>query len=164
MPDGARSATTPKRIADEQRREKALQLRLGGATFQQIAEQCDYIDKAAAYRAVLTGLQRIGADEARELRDLDLARLDRLLMAVWSQAMHGELAAVDRVLAIIQRRARMLGYEGLQIDATVHAETTPNHARMSLADALGSDISAELEQQMARVLNDALPPVVEPAE
>jgi hypothetical protein len=46
-----------------------------------------------------------------EIRLLEVHRLDQLLAAVWSNAMAGDLPAVDRCLAIMYRRARLLGLD-----------------------------------------------------
>lgn len=50
--------------------------------------------------------------ETREqARELESQRLDRMIGAVWRQATAGDLAAVDRVLRILERRARLLGLD-----------------------------------------------------
>jgi hypothetical protein len=42
---------------------------------------------------------------------LELMRLERLHAAVWPQAIRGDVNAVDRVLRIMERRARLLGLD-----------------------------------------------------
>jgi hypothetical protein len=42
---------------------------------------------------------------------MELERLDRLFAAVWPLAIAGDLAAVDRVLKIMARRAKMEGFD-----------------------------------------------------
>ncbi|WP_461152340.1 hypothetical protein [Saccharopolyspora tripterygii] len=161
MANPASSPASPQNVANTQRRERALQLRLSGATFQQIADELGYTDKTAAYKSIRHALDRIGREEAQELFDLDLARLDRLLMAVWPQAMKGDLFAVDRALKIMERRARMVGYDGVQLTITSSSGDAPvANGLPSLADILGTE-TGEVEQRMARVLHDALPAVVD---
>lgn len=155
-PTGARSPVRPEMIDKAQRREKAIQLRLAGATFDQIAEQCGFTDRSSAYAAVRRGVQRIGREQAEELFDVDNARLDRLLMAVWPKAMQGDLAAVDRVLAIMQRRARMLGYDGVGITMQTQVTTDDGKQQITLAEVFGSN-SPEIQQRLARMLHDELP-------
>lgn len=46
-----------------------------------------------------------------EIRLLECGRLDELLAAVWPAAKIGDIAAIDRVLAIMKRRAAMLGLD-----------------------------------------------------
>lgn len=153
------STTSPRTIDYEQRRAQAVELRIQGATFDQIAEKVGYTDKSAAYTAVRKAVQRIGREQAEELYDIDMARLERLLAAVWPKAMEGDLHAVDRVLSIMQRRARMLGYDGITI-TTEQSSASADTSVPSLADLLGTD-GGELEQRMARVLHEGLPQVIE---
>lgn len=68
-------------------------------------------------------------DERRDLtselvaehRDSALLRLDRMIYALWEQAIHGDVAAIDRVIRIEERKAKMLG-----IDAAAKVEITGN--------------------------------------
>ena len=146
----------PQNIADTERRAEAVRLRLQGLTFEEIADRCGYYDKAAAYRAIRSAVQRIGRDDAQMLFDEDMARLDRLLVAVWPGAMTGDEKLVKRALDIIARRARMLGYDG-QVPANPEAaDATGTGQARTLADVLGSD-APELQQAFARILNDSLP-------
>lgn len=50
------------------------------------------------------------AAEAIDLaKGLDLARAERLIEVLWSDALNGKLPVMDRVLALMQHRARLLG-------------------------------------------------------
>ena len=55
---------------------------------------------------------------ADEFRALEQVRLDALQFALWARAEQGDLVAVDCVLKIMERRARLLG-----LDATKRAES-----------------------------------------
>ena len=46
-----------------------------------------------------------------EVAEIELARLDDLLGAVWEKAKAGSLESIDRALKIMDRRARMLGLD-----------------------------------------------------
>ena len=46
-----------------------------------------------------------------QIRRLELFRLDKLQSAIWPAAMLGDIAAIDRVLACMTRRARLLGLD-----------------------------------------------------
>ena len=48
------------------------------------------------------------------VRSLELARLDEMLLGLWGKASRGELQSVDRVLKILERRARYLGLDAPQ--------------------------------------------------
>jgi hypothetical protein len=54
----------------------------------------------------------VQADKAvGEIRDVETQRLDRMHLVAWRQALQGDLAAMDRVLKIQERRARLLGLD-----------------------------------------------------
>lgn len=59
----------------------------------------------------MSALRATLQEPADELRSLELERLDRLLLGVWSQAAKGNQGAVDRALKIMERRARLLGLD-----------------------------------------------------
>jgi hypothetical protein len=87
---------------------QALQLRASGATYRQIADVLG-IDKMTAWRLVQEEAASAIQESAREIVDLELQRLDRLHMAVWPDAINGDVQAVDRVLRIMNQRAKLLG-------------------------------------------------------
>lgn len=90
---------------------KVLELRRAGVTLDVIAEQVGYTNRSAAYKALKRALARTLQQPADELRDLEADRLDRLQAAIWAKAMNGDLRAIDRVLLIAERRARLLGLD-----------------------------------------------------
>lgn len=105
--------TSSRIVVARERELQALALRKAGATYQDISDRMG-ISVGAAHKAVMRVLHRLArdADEAGEvLRRLELDRLDALHLAVWQQAMRGKLGAVDRVLRIMERRARLLGLD-----------------------------------------------------
>lgn len=111
------SVAKTRRTDSAARAADALQLRLSGLGFEAIAERLGYRDKSGAWRAVEGQLKQIRRERATEVVSLDLARMDRLLTAVWEKAMKGDPLAVDRVLKILERRAKYYGLDG-------HAEST----------------------------------------
>jgi hypothetical protein len=109
VPIGGRKRMTGDRIETAERERKALELRKAGASFDEIAKALDYADKSGAFYAIKRALSDIVPPAVDEMRTLEGERLDALLAAVWKQAMDGDLKAVDRVLRIIDQRARLLG-------------------------------------------------------
>ena len=102
-----------KRAMQAERRFKALAMRKQGCTYEEIAQALG-ITKSSAWRLVNRQLRmqaRLAEEEAKVLLQLELERLDALQQAVWEQAMQGHLGAVDRVLRIMERRAKLLGLE-----------------------------------------------------
>jgi hypothetical protein len=95
------------------RRLQALELRKGGASYRQIGERLGVSD-CQAHNDVsrcLDNLSKLADDVAGHLRTMEEARLDALLLAVMPQARQGNLGAVDRVVRIMERRARLLGLD-----------------------------------------------------
>lgn len=94
------------------RRVRALELRKQGLSYREIAQKTGYASAASARRAVLSLLRRVLREPAEAVRDLELARLDKLLQSLWPRAVFdGDLGAVDRILAIMRRRAELLGLD-----------------------------------------------------
>ncbi len=108
-PEGAASA---RKALARKREADALELRLGGATYEQIAGRLGYKNRSGAMRAVQRALDKlISPENVESLRQLELERLDRLLLGIWSSAVRGNPPAIDRVLKILERRARILGID-----------------------------------------------------
>lgn len=98
---------------------KALDLRIAGKTFQQIADAMA-TTRTTAYRWVVAALEKADeamAERAAEHRELEAQRLNALLASLWTNALAGEPGVVDRVLKIMERRAKLLG-----LDAPARAE------------------------------------------
>jgi hypothetical protein len=115
----ADSNASERRIRAAQRRVEALNLRLEGRRFREIGEAMG-VSEQTAHRLVTTELKRLNAvraEQAAELVRLQSERIDALLQAMWPKALAGEAVAVNQVLALLQRQARLHG-----IDAPVKKE------------------------------------------
>lgn len=140
MPHSKNSRT---RILAAERRTKALELRKEGRTFAAIARELG-VSEQRAHRVITAELQRLNArraEQAAEVTRLELERLDALLVAVWGKAQEGDTQALDRVLAIMARRTRLLG-----LDAPRRQELTGGGGgplRFSLEEALAADKELE---------------------
>jgi hypothetical protein len=88
---------------------QALGLRASGATYRQIADALGLANAMTAWRLVQEESASAIRESAREILDLELTRLDRLQMAVWADAINGDHQAIDRVLKIMEQRAKLLG-------------------------------------------------------
>jgi len=99
---------------------KALRLRSLGFSYQAIADQMG-VTKATAYNRCQRALAAIPAEAVDEHRRIEGARLDLLMEKAMEKALDPDnksaLFAIDRVLAIQDRRARLLG-----LDAPVKTE------------------------------------------
>src|SRR5690348_15954092 len=100
---------------DEQldREKKALQLRKAGASYRAIGEQLS-ISHEQVRRDVEQALSYIRDDvaqDARKLRDLELARLDDWLMRLDTKLRNGDERAIMTALRISERRSKLLGLD-----------------------------------------------------
>jgi hypothetical protein len=100
------------RIHAVERQAAALRLRAAGRTYQAIARALGYGSVSAVETAITRALRATQPTPNAEERALDLERLDALHAAIWPRAMAGDLAAVDGVVKVMERRARMLGLGG----------------------------------------------------
>lgn len=104
---GAEAVTTA------QSEERALDLRRTGASYREIATALN-MSLGNAHKLVKRGLTRNLAkcnELADEIRTLELDRLDALQTYLWEKARRGNATAIDRVLKIMERRARLLGLD-----------------------------------------------------
>ena len=100
---------------------KAVELRTQGWTFQRIADELG-VSVASAHNAVTRYLEEtraISREGAEEIRRLELDRLDRILATIGPLAEGGDLAAVDRVLRLQERRAHLLGLDAPKASSVV---------------------------------------------
>lgn len=143
---GARRQGSPEMIVVRERRRQALQLRKAGASYEQIADQLGFANRAAARKAVVTELDRVVKEPAQEVLTMELQRLDQLLVGLWPRAIKGENGAVDRVLKIMERRAKYLG-----LDAAVKVDLRAVVLEMSAQYGLSP---VETERLLADVNKD----------
>lgn len=96
-----------------QRQLQALDLRMRGLSFRAIADKLD-ISVQTAYSDVMKELGRLAKErdgKTEELRQLELERLDMLLLALEPMARVGDTAAVTAYLKTMERRAKYLGLD-----------------------------------------------------
>jgi hypothetical protein len=111
---GPRPPLTPERQAKldrlRSRRRDALLLRLAGAGYAEIARLLHCSRTTAMYH-VERALKDAWRDPVEQLLRLELGRLDRLQLGVWQKALAGDVEALDRVLKLMARRAKLLGLD-----------------------------------------------------
>ncbi len=100
-----------RRIAAHARQLQALELRLAGVTYEQIATQLGYAGRSGAHKAVASALAQTLREPADELRMISAERLDRATLAIWRGVSGGDTRAIDTLLRIEARRAKLLGLD-----------------------------------------------------
>lgn len=100
-------------IAIEKRREKATKLRLAGWSMRDIAAhlKCSLGTVHSDLTEVLTRTSEKADDTTRRERAVTLARLDVATKGIWAGIENGDVEAVDRLVKIEARRAKMLGFD-----------------------------------------------------
>lgn len=100
------------RTAD--RRRRAVDMRIAGATWEQIARQLGYASPGAACTDVKRALEASLAEMHQSvavMRHQAELRLERLLQAVWPAAMDGDPKAVEQVRGIVADLRRLYGLD-----------------------------------------------------
>lgn len=125
-------------IATIEREKRAVELRKAGLDYRTIASQLGLKSASSAHQIVQRALQRTLREAGTEqVRDFEGDRLDRLQTAVWGRAMQGDIPAVNAVLRIMERRARLFGLDApVVVQATVETfdGTTLDEAVSRLAN------------------------------
>lgn len=146
------SKTSVRRIEAVEKRRRALELRKAGATYATIAQTLGFASHAGAYKTVMIAFAEIKAEHVEEVRTLELLRLDQMLIAIWPKiseagvTLADRVRAIDAVLRIMDRRAKMLG-----IDAPTRVDITDELRRMA-HDAGLSDDDTELAVREAVII------------
>lgn len=109
--------------------ETAIKLRAKRVTYEEIARQCGYASRGACHDAVMRELERRVVANVDELRQEELDSLDRLEKICWDRLedeakdyQKAKLFAVDRILAIKERRARLMGLDQSTASAIAAAQ------------------------------------------
>lgn len=158
-------ASRAQRTATAERRAKAVEMRMTGASFQRIADELGYNSRGAACQDITRALESAVTTERATVevyRQEELERLDLLLVEAWTvlkrqhvTVSHGRvirdeetnepllddgpvLAAIDRILKIQERRSKFLG-----LDAPTKVEAITIDA----LDAEIAKLAAELDMQ-----------------
>ena len=139
------------------KRGEALKLRREGKTYQQIADLIGYSGKSMAYREVQAALHETIREAGPEVRELEVQRLDLLVEKLLPYALGSaeeqegvpSLHTVDRLLKVMERRAKLLGLDApVRQDITV-AERKADPTEALFQDEDGVKLVADLEKYLA---------------
>lgn len=87
-----------------------FQYALSGMSQNEIARTMG-INQATVSRAITRTLKARDTANAQAMIDIELARLDAALAAIWPQVLRGALGAVDRFVSISRRRSEITGID-----------------------------------------------------
>lgn len=164
MNNGDMGTSRPEnKIDTKRRRKRVLELRKQGLLYREIAERIreqfapeelpNGFDASYVGQDLRRALQNVESDletEARDMLRMELRRLNEMQAALWSKAMQGEETAVDRILRVMERRAKYLGLDepeeiraeigaGLDLSVLLDALEDFPEARQAAAEALSSE-------------------------
>lgn len=132
-------AVTPERIREVEQALAALEDRKTGMQWITIAKKHGYPSATSAERTVHRLLvAMINPEDVHTAVLEDLVRLDALMEAIWPLATGGDLFAVDRILAIMLRRAKLIGLD---------------HAPKGGVKAAAKDRTVKVTLQMGKTLS-----------
>lgn len=112
-----------KHYSAKERQRQGLELRKAGATYQQIADQLGYKHASSASKAVKKALDSLVTESADDLRVIEVARLNHMMLAIWDRIQGGDLKAIDRGLRIQQRMSELMGLDAPSKSETVNVQT-----------------------------------------
>jgi hypothetical protein len=130
-----------------QRQRAALDLRISGETFQEIADALGYKHASGAKFAVDSALMKTIKEPADQLRDMEVARMDVMLKSLWPGVLKGNARTVEVAIKVLERRAKLLG---LDAPIKINIEQIVNEAAERYG--LTEDEKVELQRSIVEYL------------
>lgn len=120
-----------KRLEIENRRKVVAANILAGATYRDIARSLGVSPATIAgdVKAVQAEWREHYVKDTNDWASVQLRRLDVMISAIWEKARNGDKDAIDRVLKIMERQAKLLG-----LDQPQRIETTFNWESLMRVD------------------------------
>ncbi len=154
-----KSTTGAINLAAADKRRRALELRLAGATLEQIAQQVGYKTRSGVSDAIKTALRLSLQEPAEELRAVESARYEQMLKVLWPRILRGELDAFPHVLRVMKQRAELLGLnEPVRVNIQALVMEIGRDAGMSSAEirALADNVRGTLDDARASTASDVI--------
>jgi len=126
---------------------EVVKLRRGGLTWDMIAKQVGYSNPSGAYDAYMRASARIVRSDIEDIRRTEEDRLDLAQAAIWGKVMGGDIPAVQALIRIMERRAKLLGLDQpikQQIEVTTYDGDTIDREVARLAEFLNSSTPSPL--------------------
>lgn len=141
---------SPATLAEtQQKRNKALEMRLAGKTQQQIAVEMG-VHKSTVSGWIKDAIADITRENAEEYIQIQQNRFDAMLAGIWSDATRGDTWKIDRALAIEDQRAKLLGlYKTAELKAIADAKGNVSEESKSMVGQLVEALHAAYEQDKA---------------
>lgn len=138
-------ANSPQKLKQREmleRRARVSRLRLSGVRNQRAIAQRLGVSVATINRdfAVLDAEYRQqAAQDIAAAKGLDLERIEELIAGLWDAAVNGHTFSVDRVVMLLQHRAKLLGLEAAtRLDIEVHVRRMAEAAGLDPEEAVAA--------------------------
>jgi len=111
-----RAANTKSKATRAERENIVFEMRKSGATFEKIGAALGVSAQRVhqIFERKLLEVRSKTGQTAEQLRALEMQRLDDLQSFLWDKAKKGNATAIDRILKIMERRARLEGLDAPQ--------------------------------------------------
>lgn len=126
----------------QERRKQAFTMRTAGANYQKIGDALGISRQGArkTVEAAMDVLNKEVSDSALHYRTLQLERLEVMHSGLWEKAVEGREFAVDRIVKIMDRQAKLLG-----LDSPVKFAPTDPTGKASYDPITDPERAAQLE-------------------
>lgn len=133
------------------REQEVVKLRRTGLTWDLIGERLN-LSTAGAHRAYQNALRRAVQEDVDAIRQIEGERLDVAQNAIWGEVLQGDNQAVNTLIRIMERRAKLLGLD------------QPIRIQQEVITYDGDAISAELQRiiDASRTNSSKALPMAEP--
>ena len=105
------SKLSPRRIEAQQKQQQAMELRMAGRTWQEIADHLGYASHTGAYEAVKVALSRSNHEAAEDYRSLTIGRLTKILQIHWPLMLQADNNSTRLCLQTIKDMREVLGLD-----------------------------------------------------
>lgn len=145
-PPQKQRAENDKKLKAAERRKIVAEELMRGLPYREIAKN---VGVSAAtitqdFKAIMDAWRDVYAREIDEWVRLQLARADKMIDAMWDNAMAGDEKAVDRVIKLMEHQERLLGIGRHGIDITTNGDKLQRSASIEDVKAV-IDMVRELE-------------------
>lgn len=146
----AKRTRTQVTLSTREREAKALGLRLRRLSYDEIAKQCGYANRGAAFKAVDRALKAVPRENAVALRQQELETLDAVQAKLMPQLLRARpsLPAIDRLAKIMDQRAKLTGIHENIADTGIEEFT-------KVLKAWAGQIAAQVEDEDESESEDA---------
>lgn len=154
---GQESLTSPRRIRAVDKQRQAIELRLAGRNYTEIAETLGYKNHSCAGAAIRAGLKKTLEQPAQELRELTFARLTAIIRTWWpsmvdvGQPSATRLKATECIRHAIQDMRALMGLD-LQQPVPGFPGSSPD-SPLYTADVSNMQMTLEEAEIVLRIIN-----------